>query len=94
MKRSTFLTSVSDVRSVFPEDVHSDEYHFTPFPEDLVKNPIAITCSEGGIVLDPFVGTGATCRVAQEMGRKSVGIESSAVCMKLAREGCNGNASC
>ena len=64
-----------------------------PFPEDLVKNPIALTCPEGGIVLDPFVGTGAMCRVAQEMGRKSVGIESSAVYMKLAREGCNGNAS-
>ena len=66
-----------------------------PFPrtEGLVKNPIAFTCPEGGIVLDPFVGTGATCRVAQEMGRKSVGIESSAVYMKLAREGHNGNAS-
>ena len=64
-----------------------------PFPEDLVKKPIALTCPEGGIVLDPFVGTGATCRVAQEMGRKSVGIESSAVYMKLAREGRNGNAS-
>ena len=58
-----------------------------------MKNPIALTCPEGGIVLDPFVGTGATCRVAQEMGPKSVGIESSAVYMKLAREGRNGNAS-
>ncbi|WP_342767441.1 DNA methyltransferase [Slackia isoflavoniconvertens] len=52
-----------------------------------------LTCPEGGIVLDPFVGAGTTCRVAQEMGRKSVGIESSAVYMRLAREGCNGNAS-
>lgn len=84
---------VSDVWNVFPEDEHNGEYHYASFPEDLVKNPIALTCPEGGIVLDPFVGTGTTCRVAQEMGRKSVGIESSAVYMKLAREGCNGNAS-
>lgn len=90
-KRNSAL--VSDVWNVFPEDEHNGEYHYAPFPEDLVKNPIALTCSEGGIVLDPFVGTGTTCRVAQEMGRKSVGIESSAVYMKLAREGCNGNAS-
>lgn len=90
-KRNSAL--VSDVWNVFPEDEHSGEYHYAPFPEDLVKNPIALTCPEGGIVLDPFVGTGTTCRVAQEMGRKSVGIESSAVYMKLAREGCNGNAS-
>lgn len=85
---------VSDVWSVFPEDSHSDEYHYTPFPEDLVKNPIALTCPEGGIVLDPFVGTGATCKVAQEMGRKSVGVESSATYLTIARERCNGNASC
>lgn len=90
-KRNSAL--VSDVWNVFPEDEHNGEYHYAPFPEDFVKNPIALTCPEGGIVLDPFVGTGATCRVAQEMGRKSVGIESSAVYMKLAREGCNGNAS-
>lgn len=90
-KRNSAL--VSDVWNVFPEDEHSGEYHYAPFPEELVKNPIALTCPEGGIVLDPFVGTGATCRVAQEMGRESVGIESSAVYMKLAREGCNGNAS-
>ena len=63
-----------------------------PFPR-ILRNPIALTCPEGGIVLDPFVGAGTTCRVAQEMGRKSVGIESSVVYMKLAREGCNGNAS-
>lgn len=84
---------VSDVWNVIPEDAHRAEYHYEPFPEDLVKNPIALTCPEGGIVLDPFVGTGVTCEVAQEMGRKSVGIESSAVYMKLAREGCNGNVS-
>lgn len=84
---------VSDVWNVIPEDAHRAEYHYAPFPEDLVKNPIALTCPEGGIVLDPFVGTGVTCKVAQEVGRKSVGIESSAVYMKLAREGCNGNVS-
>mgnify|MGYP004503388733 FL=1 len=85
---------IPDVWNVIPEDAHRAEYHYEPFPEDLVKNPIALTCPEGGIVLDPFAGTGATCKVAQELGRKSIGIESSATYLTIARERCNGNASC
>lgn len=34
-KRNSAL--VSDVWNVFPEDEHSGEYHYAPFPEDLVK---------------------------------------------------------
>ena len=32
-------------------------------------------CPEGGIVLDPFFGTGTTGYVAQELSRRFVGIE-------------------
>ena len=34
-KRNSAL--VSDVWNVFPEDEHNGEYHYAPFPEDLVK---------------------------------------------------------
>lgn len=39
-----------------------------------------------GIVLDPFVGSGTTLRVARRLGRDGVGIELSPVYAQLARE--------
>jgi site-specific DNA-methyltransferase (adenine-specific) len=52
-----------------------DGYHFSHFPEKLIVTPIEVGCPPGGIVLDPFSGTGTTCRVADKLGRKFVGIE-------------------
>jgi len=49
--------------------------HFATFPEALVKPCILAGCPEGGIVLDPFVGSGTTGMVAKILGRKYIGIE-------------------
>lgn len=51
--------------------------HFAVFPEKLVEICIAAGCPKGGLVLDPFVGSGTTAVVAQRTGRKYVGIEIS-----------------
>lgn len=91
LKYSKKGAKISDVWDIIPEDTQGRIFHYAPYPEDLVKNPIALTCPKGGIVLDPFVGTGTTCKVAQEMGRKSVGIDLSAEYLDLARERCDGN---
>ena len=32
-------------------------------------------CPEGGIVLDPFLGSGTTATVARKLGRGCIGIE-------------------
>ena len=37
-------------------------------------------------VLDPFIGSGTTCAVAQRLGRHSIGIDASAEYLKLAKE--------
>ena len=50
----------ADVWDIIPEDTQGRSEHFAPYPEDLCKNPIVLTCPIGGIVLDPFVGTGTT----------------------------------
>lgn len=49
--------------------------HFSTFPEELVKRCITAGCPIGGTVLDPFLGSGTTCKVAKELGYKSIGIE-------------------
>jgi len=51
------------------------EAHFATFPEELVKRCIEAGCPEKGVVLDPFAGSGATAKVAQEMGRDAILIE-------------------
>ena len=49
--------------------------HFATFPEKLVEPCILAGCPEGGIVLDPFIGSGTTAVVAHVLGRKFIGIE-------------------
>jgi len=46
-----------------------------PFPDLLVRRCLEIGCRPGGIVLDPFLGSGTTARVALAMGHPAIGIE-------------------
>ncbi|WP_427112420.1 DNA-methyltransferase [Megasphaera sueciensis] len=49
--------------------------HFATFPEELITPCILAGCPEGGIVLDPFFGSGTTGAVAFKHNRYYVGIE-------------------
>lgn len=49
--------------------------HFATFPEALIEIPILAGCPEGGVVFDPFMGSGTTGSVAKRLGRKYQGIE-------------------
>ncbi|NLB66759.1 MAG: site-specific DNA-methyltransferase [Lentisphaerae bacterium] len=49
--------------------------HSAAFPNALPEWFIKLFTLEGDWVLDPFVGSGTTCIVAQELGRNSVGID-------------------
>ncbi len=49
--------------------------HSAVFPKSLPEWFIKLFTKECDWVLDPFVGSGTTCEVAQEMNRNSVGIE-------------------
>jgi DNA modification methylase len=51
------------------------EAHFATYPEDLVIPCIKAGTPEGGVVLDPFAGSGTTLAVARRLGRRSIGIE-------------------
>lgn len=49
--------------------------HFAVFPSDLIEPCIMAGAPVGGIVLDPFMGSGTTAQVAQDLGRKYLGCE-------------------
>lgn len=58
--------------------------HFATFPEKLVEPCILAGAPVGGLVLDPFAGSGTTCAVAQRLGRRAVGVDLSADYLELA----------
>ena len=62
------------------------EAHFATFPEELIIPCIKAGCPEGGIVLDPFMGSGTTALVALKLGRKYLGIELNPEYIKLAEK--------
>mgnify|MGYP003134372419 CR=1 FL=1 len=52
--------------------------HFAVFPPDLIEPCILAGCPKDGVVLDPFMGSGTTGMVAQQLGRKWIGCELNA----------------
>lgn len=62
-----------DVWSVSTQAVK--EAHFATFPEKLIEPCILAGSKPGGIVLDPFFGSGTTGRVATKLNRNYIGIE-------------------
>lgn len=49
--------------------------HFATFPPKLIEPMILAGCPEGGIVLDPFMGSGTTAITSRKLARNYVGIE-------------------
>ena len=64
----------------------SSKKHYATFNTDLVDKPIIAGCPEGGIILDPFCGTGTTLARALQLNRKVIGIDGSADYCKIAEE--------
>lgn len=79
-----------DVWDIIPEDTQRRGAHFAPYPIDLCRRPLLATCPPGGIVLDPFCGTGTTLLAAGNLGLKSVGIDISRHYLELSQERCDG----
>ena len=49
--------------------------HSATFPEDLIRPRILSSCPPGGLVCDPFCGTGRALAVAIACGRNAVGFD-------------------
>ena len=60
------------------------EAHYATFPESLVEPCILAGCRPGGVVLDPFLGSGTTAVVATKHCRGCIGIELNPISVKIA----------
>ena len=78
-------------QGVIPSDVwtiatqHSGTARYRVAPDMLYRLPIVATCPRGGIVLDPYCGSGTACKIAYELNRRSIGIDINAEFIKQAR---------
>ena len=59
--------------------------HYCVAPDTLYRLPLVATCPHDGIVLDPYCGTGTTCKIAYEMNLRSIGIDINGDYIKRAR---------
>lgn len=70
-----------NVQGMVPGDVwtigvqRSGIAHYCVAPDTLYRLPIIATCPRGGLLLDPYCGTGTSCRIAYELNRRSIGID-------------------
>ena len=77
------LTNIWDCSSV-----HKNEKtkHPAQFPEQLANNHIISWSNEGDIILDPFMGSGTTAKMAKLNGRNFIGFEISKEYCEIAEE--------
>ena len=59
--------------------------HPTQKPEALLERILAASSNPGDLVVDPFVGSGTTARVAQVLGRASIGIDINPSFIEMAK---------
>ncbi|MEB2804965.1 adenine-specific DNA-methyltransferase [Campylobacter upsaliensis] len=64
------------------------ENHPTQKPESLLKRIILTSSNKDDIVLDPFAGSFTTCKVALDLGRKTIGIDNNEEFFKIGLRRC------
>ena len=80
------ITGLRNKRSVWTVATQGyKEAHFATFPEKLIEPCVLAGSREGGIVLDPFVGSGTTAVVAKKFNRGFIGIELNPEYAEMAR---------
>jgi DNA modification methylase len=77
-KRNPAGRSVGDVLRIpayRPPNVRAMNYHVAAFPEELVHFFVYSHTDPGDLVLDPFLGSGTTLKVARACDRRGTGYE-------------------
>src|SRR5699024_12883105 len=81
LKKKKKLTNTAALRSATGEV----RGHPAVFPEKLAEMHIQSWSNPGDIILDPFIGSGTTAKMAALNGRKYIGIDISDEYCEIAR---------
>ena len=84
----TDASSMRNKRDVWTVSTNSYRVdgHFAVYPERLIEPCILAGCPVGGIVLDPFFGSGTTGAAAKRLSREYIGIDLNSDYCKIAAE--------
>lgn len=83
-----FYTSKAS-KSERTENGSIENTHPTVKPQDLMEWLVKLVTKEEQVILDPFAGSGTTCKAAKELNRRFIGIEKQAKWADVARVRCN-----
>jgi len=72
-QKEKWYLNIWEITNVLPQDKYTK--YTSPFPEELVRRIITLYSYVGDTILDPFVGSGTTLKVANELKRNSIGYE-------------------
>ena len=84
LQKSYEKANKRSVWTISPKPFHGA--HFATFPPDLIEPCVIAGSPEGGIVLDPFFGSGTTGLVAMKNNRKYLGCELNSEYISIANE--------
>ena len=83
----------ANLRNVWTIPTHAyPDAHFATFPPKLVEPCIKAGCPVGGVVLDPFGGSGTVGLVASRLGRDAILIELNPEYAEMAERRIHGDA--
>lgn len=64
----------------------SNESHYAQYNDELLKKPVLAGCPIGGIIYDPFMGSGTTALMALRCDRNFIGSEMSEIYLASANK--------
>ena len=84
-RKSKAYFSLSCQPNVWKHKTDSEvDWHPTPKPLPLMEYLIRASCPPGGVVIDPFAGSGTTLLAAKNEGRHAIGVElNEAYCAQI-----------
>ncbi len=91
-----FYRSVNNMRGANPGNVwefshvhycnQNRQSHPTQKPEGLIERMVLASSNIGDLVVDPFVGSGTSARVCQQLNRNFIGFDNNSNYITMARE--------